>query len=485
MRISVMQQPRVLLLQPPHEGCVRSVFSIALENKQVFGFKQPIGLLSIATTLLDRRDYPVRVLDAVAKMLSIKETIEEIAAYKPDVVGISAWTDYWWSAFAIGRELKERLPGVRLCYGGPHVNVYPREVLSLPFVDAIVCGDGEIPFLALCDQVAGRTPDGGEPLVGLYGKQDLSRETFPHYFHADMDSLPIVRHDLVPLDDYGSVFKKGGYIAHMVTSRGCPGKCIFCKLDYQRPASRGAQNVLEEFRRLKALGVNEVELYDDTFTWSRERVETICRGLIEEKLDLHWAIRDRVDRADQELLQLMYRAGCRRVHYGIESGSPRVLKVMRKNITLDQAMAAVAMAKQAGMEVLTFFMFGCITETPEEMQQTLRFALKLKADYTAFSIVIPYPGTALYSQALKEGVIARDYWREHCLNPTPDFDIPELIENRASRQELIRMRNLAVLRTTFQPATLWRQLRRVESLGEFGRKARMGFQLLRGSLRRA
>jgi anaerobic magnesium-protoporphyrin IX monomethyl ester cyclase len=479
-----MRKLRIMLLQPPHEGCVRSVFSVALENKKFFGFKQPIGIMSIASLLLARRDYSVRVLDAVAKMMTIQQTIRAVAEWGPDVVGISAWTDYWWSAYCIGEELKKNYPGTCVCYGGPHVNVYPQEVLTLPFVDAVICGEGEIPFMTLCDVVSGRisgVPDGFD---GLYFKKDLLQKTFKHYIHDDIDDLPIVKHDLMPLEDYGSVFKKDGYIAHMVTSRGCPGKCIFCKLDYQRPTRRSAENVIEEFIQIKELGINEVELYDDTFTWSKERVVGICNMLIEKKLNMRWAIRDRVDRADEELLHLMRRAGCVRVHYGIETGSARILKVMQKNITLEQASRAVSMAKDAGLETLVFFMFGCITETPHEMEQTLNFALSLNADYTTFSIVIPYPGTALYAQALKERIIAKDYWRDHCLKPFPDFEIPQLIENIVSREQLIRIRNRAVLRATFQPASLWGHLRRVESMGELFRKARMGLQLLSGSLRR-
>ena len=479
----VKRSIRVLLIQAPAEGGVRSLLPQIEEGSEGIGFKPPIGLLYLATTITQFSHHAIKVLDCIAMKMDLETAVHESVAYQPDLIGISAWTDFWFPAYTLGKMLKESLPAVHLVYGGPHVSIYPHETLGLPFVDSIIVGDGETPFLRLCNMVANEEIENDFP--GLHLKEGGVKEgqkTF--YIQKDLDALPLPDRRLLPTHLYSSVLSKSDHVTTMITSRGCPFRCTFCKLHFQKCLSRSASSVIEEFRQIRDMGIREVEVYDDTFTWSKQRVIDICQGLIDAGIHVEWAIRDRVSNADPALLELLYQAGCRRVHYGVESGVDRVIARMKKGITTEEARNAVAWAKQAGMTVLTYFMFGNIDETVEDMKRTIDFALELNSDYAEFSITIPYPGTEMYQEALASGLIQTDYWKDYALNPVSSFLPPQLIENYADLATLRSLRDEAVRHFYFRPRYLFRQITAVRSLQEFLRKANMGLRLLLNSLKK-
>jgi len=471
---------RVLLIQPPATQGVQSLLShVDDEGGEGIGYKPPLGILYIATMLSERTPHEVKVLDAQAQGLSPQDLAEAARAFKPDVIGISAWTDFWYPAYRTGELIKQALPDAHLSYGGPHLGIFPHETLDIPFVDSVVVGDGEIPFMYLCNLVSNQVTDNSLP--GLHFKQGgVKFEPATFFIQAELDDLPFPDRTLLPLQNYTSVLGKNDLVTTMITSRGCPHRCTFCKLNFQKTLARSADDVVQEFIRLGELGIKEVEIYDDTFTWSKKRLQEICEGLIEADVGIEFAVRDRVSSASAspELLSLMYKAGCRRIHFGIESGVQSVIDRMKKRITLAQASEAVRQAKAAGLTVLTYFMFGNLDETVDDMRRSIDFAVSLDADYAQFSITIPYAGTEMYLQALSDGTIKQDYWREYAKNPGPNFIPPEIIETHADVQTMLSIRDEAVRRYYFRPKYLLKQLGDVGSVGEFVRKARMGMQLL-------
>lgn len=466
---------RVLLIQPPTKGAVRSFLSQVENRKEGIGFKPPIGLLYLATTLARFSNHEIKVMDCQAQGLDIQSALKEVIRYNPHVVGISAWTDFWYPAFLLGNIIKKNLAGVHLVYGGPHVSIYTQETLDLPFVDSVIAGDGEIPLLCLCNLVAeGKIVNG---VRGLHFKPFGVNWDCVHYIQKDHDILPIPARTFLPLELYGSVLSKDAIVTSIITSRGCPYQCVFCRLNFQKTICRSAKSVIDEFHQIQDLGIREVEVYDDTFTWSKKRVIEICRGLIDEGIELQWAIRDRVNKADRDLLRLMYRAGCRRIHYGIESGVDRILERIKKGITTAQAKNAVAWAKETGMTVLTYFMFGNPSETLDDMRWTIEFCLELDADFSEFSITIPYPGTELYNEALSTGLIQNDFWKQFAVNPSPDFIIPQVIEENVDFETLIKIRDEAIRKFYFRPKYLVRSLKKIDSFSELFRKTDMGMHL--------
>lgn len=470
---------RVVLIQPPARHGVKSLLpQVEEDGGEGIGFKPPLGILYCASTLKAQSPHEVWVIDAMAEQLDFEAIVRRVVAINPDVVGISAWTDFWYPAYRTGQLIKEALPQTHLSYGGPHLGIYPQQTLAVPFVDSVIVGDGEMPFLYLCNMVANGAVDNS--VSGLHVKPHevkLGNELF--FIQGSLDELPNPDRTLLPVQNYGSVLAKGDLVTTMITSRGCPYLCTFCKLNFQKTLARSAEDVLEEFREIHALGIREVEIYDDTFTWSKKRLVEICEGLIKADFGITFAVRDRVSSqsVDPETLRLLYRAGCRRIHYGIESGVPHVIEKMKKKITVDQAARAVTLAKEAGITVLVYFMFGNLGESRDDMKRTIDFALSLDADFAQFSITIPYAGTEMYDEALAEGIITHDYWEAYASHPVPDFMPPQLIENIVDRKTLLTMRDEAVRRFYFRPRFILKELRNLRSASEFIRKARMGMQL--------
>jgi radical SAM superfamily enzyme YgiQ (UPF0313 family) len=470
---------RTVLIQPPaHQGVKSLLPQVEEDGGEGIGYKPPLGILYCGTTVKERSNHEVMVIDAMAEHLDFDAVARRVAAFNPEVVGISAWTDFWYPAWRTGQVIKEALPNVHVTYGGPHLGIYPKETLEVPFVDSVIVGDGELPFLWLCNMVANGVTDNS--LRGLHFKQygvKPNPDTF--YIHGNLDDLPSPDRTLLPIEKYGSVLAKGDYVTTMITSRGCPYLCTFCKLSFQKNLARTAESVLDEFRQIHELGIREVEIYDDTFTWSKKRLVDICEGLIKANYGITFAVRDRVSSrsVDPETLALLYRAGCRRIHYGIESGVQRIIDKMKKKITVEQARTAIKLAKESGVTVLAYFMFGNLEETLEDMKETLEFALTLDADFAQFSITIPYAGTEMYEEGLKNGIITEDYWATYARNPVPDFVPPQLIENLVDRKQLMAMRDEAVRRFYFRPKFIVKELLSLRSASEFIRKARMGMQL--------
>lgn len=467
---------KVLLIQPPTTGGVRSLLP-QVDGSEGIGHKPPLGILYVATYLKVYSQHEVKVLDCHVAGNNFNKAMDEVCRYKPDLVGISAWTDFWYPAYKLGKAIKKVLPDIHLTYGGPHVNIYPEVTLGIDFVDSVVVGDGEVPFYHLSNMVADRVKDNSFP--GLHWSDyGVKYQDEKFYIQKDLDDLPIPDRHLLDIKNYTSVLGKGRFVTTMITSRGCPYKCTFCKLYVQKTLCRSAENVVKEFEEIQKLGIKEVEVYDDTFTWSKDRAKNICQCIQESHIDIRWAIRDRVSASDEEVLAELRKAGCDRIHYGVESGVDRVIKAMKKHITTAQAEEAVRIAKKHGFTVLTYFMFGNIEESIEDMRKTIDFALSLNSDFAEFSITIPYAGTEMYDVALGTGTIPYDFWLEYAKEPKPDFEIPYLIETGANRQQLLALRDEAIQRFYFRPKYVLKQLFKVRSLSELRRKTKMAGRLL-------
>ena len=472
---------RALLIQPPNIEGVASLLSHMDKEGGGIGFKPPLGLLSIASYIRQNTPHDVKIIDAQAQRHSMEDCLAKVEEYRPDVVGISAWTDWWYSAYTLGKSIKKRFPEIFICYGGPHVGVYPRQTLNSGHTDVIVCGDGEVAFARLLSMVSSGIFD--NELEGLHFSRFGVKEGDKLFFvQKDLDALPVPDRSLLPLENYTSILGKSKHATTMITSRGCPFQCTYCKLYFQKTVSRSAESVVEEFRRIEGLGIREVEIYDDTFTWSKQRAMAICEGLIAQGNTVSWSVRDRVNMVNEELLDAMKRSGCVRIHYGIESGVDHVLRAIKKNITIDQARKAVKLAKNKGFTVLTYFMLGNLGETVQDMRRTIDFAIELDADYAEFSIAIPYPGTEMYAQALRDGKY-EDVWNSYAIRPVPNLSLSALIQSYADLDILIALRNESVRRYYFRPAFLLRELKSIRHAYEFRRKAGMGMRLLKSLLK--
>jgi radical SAM superfamily enzyme YgiQ (UPF0313 family) len=416
---------RVLLLNPPQENMITTNIPSIVEEER--GINPPLGLLYVAAYALLNTAHTIEVLDMPEEGMGYDELEVELRKRKPDLVGITVTTFTLIDAVLSAKTAKKVDKNVLVVLGGPHVNLYPDETASIPEVDFIVLGEGEVTFAELIDGISnGRDPRG---IPGIAFKDNGSIvNTGVRPLMEDLDALPFPARRLTPYTHYYSLLGKGTPSTTMMTSRGCPFHCLFCERPHlgRRFRARSAANVVDELQECVGMGIREFLMYDDTLTVNRQRVLDICDEILRRRLDVRWDIRATIDTVDGEMLKRLRKAGCDRIHFGVESASPEILKILRKRINPDQVREVFKKTKEAGISILAYFIIGSPTETREQILETIRFARELDPDFVHISVMTPFPGTDMYRLGFEKGIYNGDYWREFARNPTPDF-VPKVI----------------------------------------------------------
>jgi len=405
---------------------------------------------------------------------------------------------------------------------GTHVTAIPRETLrAFPSLDFVLRGEPELTLRELIDTLepppqspplaggrwAGVKPQFRERLHKLFtdanpdwqpawanpgadgsglraikglawrDKGETSVNPDRPFIH-DLDDLPLPRHDLLPLETYRAPLVRNPY-AFVVTSRGCPGGCRFCikHVSYGNSVRfRSPENIMAELELLSDLGVRSVNMYADLFTVSREQVVGLCRLMLERGLQMEWTCNSRVDFVDPEMLRLMGRAGCQWISWGIESGSEKILRRVRKGITLERVEQALRWSRQAGIRNWGYFIIGLPGETEETIQETIHFSKRLPLDLVLFHIAAPYPGSPLFFEVVEEGWFRPGTcWEQVDMDRSTVLDYPHL---RAEKLEQWAQRAfrawalrpgpaLTYLRMLLSSPSLWRPALEIgmESLG--------------------
>lgn len=470
---------KVLLLNPPDFNMIKTNFPDELEGEEKTGYNPPLGLLYVAAYAAAHTNFEIEVLDTQVEELGYAEIKNEIIRRKPDIVGIQTMTFTLIDVIRLAKIIKEINKDTIIVLGGPHVNIFPEETITLSEIDFLVLGEGEIPFTEL---ITGLDNHNDLTLIkGLVFKNgEAIVNTGPRPLIENLDELPHPARNLIPIQKYWSVLARRNPVTTIMTSRGCPYKCIFCDRPHLGKLfrCRSAKNVVDEMEECLNLGIKEFILYDDTFTVDRQRVLDICAEITTRKLDIFWDVRARVNLVDLEMLEKMKAAGCDRIHFGVEAGNNQILKVLKKGITISQVETAFKAARKVGITTLAYFMLGNPTETKDQMLETIAFAKKIKADFVHISLTTPFPATELYKQGLSQGIIQSDYWKEFALNPSPDF-IPPLWEEKLKRDELFEMLRYAYKQFYFRPHYILQQILKTRSWNEFKRKARAGLKMLK------
>jgi len=437
----------------------------------------PLGLLSIAAYLLEHTRHEVRVVDMPADGMRQEGLRRLLRAQRPEVVGVTCLTHTLWDALETARTVKAELPGVPVVFGGHHTQLYPDESLAQPGVDAIVLGAGEVAFAELVSRYAS---DGRLPRIpGVLRKGDATGDGASEVQAlADPDALPFPARALTPYRAYYSATSVAPPTTVLMTSYGCPFRCVFCNTSgVSRVLARDPERVVEELDQCAGLGIREFSILDENFAVDRRRVLAIAEGIVSRGLDVRWSCRARVDLVDRDLLAAMRRAGCTSVHFGVESGDPDVLAATRKGIDLGQVRRAFREARDAGVETTAAFMIGFPGEREEQVERTIRLAIELDPSYVQFAVLIPLPGTELYEQAFERGLFDRDHWREFARSPVPDFE-PPAWEETFTRAQLDALVDRAYRRFYLRPGYVARRLARVRDLSHLGRQARVALRML-------
>ena len=427
----------------------------------------PLGIAYVAA-VLEREGYDVRILDVAAEDfrnrrptgggyvrvgLTYEEIETRIAGFRPDVVGVSCLlSSQFRDMCRICSLAKERCGAPITVVGGEHPSALPEESLRKGYIDFVVIGEGEYTMRDLMRKIS----DGGglSQIDGLAYKTEGRIVVNPkRVFIEDLDELPLPARHLLPMEVYfeTNIPQSGTSLRSpntpMMTSRGCPGHCVFCATSVfwgNRQRTRSIQKVLDEMEHLvRHYGVREVQFIDDNLTLDKDRAIRLFDGMIERGLDIVWNTPQGIAiwGLDEEVLRKMKQSGCYEITLGIESGDPDVLKdIIKKPLSLDRIVRLVKAAKRFGLITKGYFVVGLPGETKAQMQKTFKFAKKLRLDAVGIFIAAPLPGTELYRICKEKGYLKAGFSHEKMIYArgnieTPDFTSRE-VEQLVSRNIL-------------------------------------------------
>jgi radical SAM superfamily enzyme YgiQ (UPF0313 family) len=505
----------ILLVNPPTPDraiWIRSQHRVGRRSRENMIWPQ-MELAQMAAMLMP--DYTVEIIDANALRMSWPEFEEKLKELRPRFyltqVTAPTLTNDMYGAF-----LARSLGAITIGFG-THVTPMPRETLEqFPALDFVLRGEPELTLRELMDSVMaangdwkvqdGRLvrPDGriadenghlafmmkdADPMwspawalasVEEPQSDDRMRVTLSQLaairglawrrnseivvnwdrpFIRNLDDLPIPAHHMLPFDKYRIPAVKGPY-TFIVTSRGCTAGCKYCikHVSYQFSIRlRTPENIMQELRVLKNLGIKHVHMYADLFTVNRDQVVNLCKLMIQENLGLSWTCNSRVDYVDEEMLQLMGKSGCTYISWGIESANEQILKKAAKGYRLEQAPRALKWAHAAGIKNWGYFIIGLPGETEETIQQTIKFAKELPLDIALFHVAAPYPGTPFFFEVLEN-----NWFRPGTQWEQVDMDKSTVLDYQGlTAEQLEYWQKKAFREWAFRPKPMWTFIRSI------------------------
>ncbi len=399
--------------------------------------KENLGLAYLAACLNQAR-HKTRIIDETAG----HNVDAALAEFRPDVVGISFMTMYALRAYDLADRIRTTR-GIPVILGGAHPTAMPEEALE--HADCIVRGEAELVLPELLD--SGR-------IEGVVEAQPP----------MDLDAIPVPARDQLDLDFYAASGDELAGLAYrtlgVITSRGCPFRCIFCvnsnravKLRFHSP-----ERVVEEIQYLvDRHHIESIAFYDELMATDYDRFTAICERLIEAGLNhLRWECQVHPRTVRKEMLPLMKRAGCVQVAIGFESGSQRVLDRIRKHSNVEQNLEVARKVREAGLRLRGCFIFGTPGETLEDIEKTKRFIKAARIDFASMHYLTPYPGTALYDQLADKIATSRIPWDKFTTGDPDAFPC----NDRISPAEQKRMFEKLSARLAFRNYKLRDMLRR-------------------------
>ncbi len=362
-----------------------------------------LGLLHLAAQVRGA-GYEPTIIESDVQGLDADAVVRRVVETRPRYVGITLFTVGVWSSAKIARGIQAALPSTTIIVGGPHVSSMGRETLErFPEFDLAVVGEGERTLVQVLECLDG----GGDPaaIQGVIYRdgEGTPVETPPGAVQLDLDSLPFPAWDL--LEDFPRAYLPAIYdfpagpVATIAASRGCPFHCKFCDTStfgasIRRYSSRAVFDMMSHLR--KVYGVRHIMFVDDLFLASRSRVTELCELLLERGLKMSWTCTARVDTVRPEVLELMRRAGCWEISFGLETGSDELLEKMDKMARVAKSEQALKWSAEAGIRTKGLFMLGYPGETMETIEMTKAFVRRIPMDIMNLSKFTPYPGSPIY-----------------------------------------------------------------------------------------
>lgn len=360
-----------------------------------------------------------KLFDLALDPLPPEEFGRALAAFKPDVVGMTAYGMNFRNVLEAARAAKAAVPGATVIAGGPHPSGWPRGVLKHPEIDFVLKGEGDLAFGEFLRQLGSPSPD-WDKVPGLARREAGGVKEAPQAIVEDLDSLAPPDYRFIRLDEYlrrgYRLFSDGRPNAPIQTTRGCPGTCAFCGVApvngrrVRRFSIPYVMRLIESLHR--DFGVQWFNLIDDNFTHDEEHAEAFCSAALTLRIPgLRFGTPNgvRMQRGGARLWRMMKRAGWEHLVVAPESGSAKVLDLMDKGLAPGEIGPILAEIRGAGLRLRGFFIVGYPGETKAELAETLALMRREKFDYVELLFFQPIPGTEAFRRLVAAGEITEDF----------------------------------------------------------------------------
>jgi len=470
---------KILLINPPAFNEITTQVSRYVSGES--SMQPPLGLMYIAAVLVSKGIDDVRIIDAQAEKINYEELEARILKEQPDLVGMTAMTFTMTDVMLTARTIRKVSPETKIVLGGPHVDIYPEQTINLSEIDFVIRKEGEYPFLHLVRHLTDGKTDLSE-VRNLVWRDEEGRIRMNELTASmnDYSQMPFPARHLVPLDKYFSIMTENNPITTMISAKGCPYKCVFCYKHIDKVSYRSPKSIADEMEHIRGLGIREIFFVDDTFYVNSSVAMKICDEIIKRKIGMPWGARARVNNISEEMLEKFKKAGCKRLHIGVESGNDRILQNLNKKITVEMAKKAFTLCRKHKIDTLAYFIIGNPGEGQKEIEDTIKLARELKPSYAQFSRMTPFPATKLYDMAIERKIISYDYWKEYAKNPYVRIQ-PQFWTEHFTQEQLADLADYATHKFYFSPGYMLRSVTRVNSYRDLRRKLKTGLSLLRST----
>lgn len=469
---------RILLINPSIYQTSTGQYSKAVETER--GAYPPLGLLYIAA-VLEKNGHRVAIVDIdIEEEKAEKKLRETYQDLNPQMVGFYSMTWTYRQAKAMAKRFKEINPKIITVLGGPNVTSIPKTSLELGDFDFGVIGEGEKTIIELVDKLEGKNNLEFDQIQGIAFKKD--GEIFINPLRpliCDMNSIPLPARHLISVKKYSDVFSKRKHFTTTMATRGCPFNCTFCDRKNRMGRTfrvRSPENIAYEIKKIiKQYNIREFMFFDDNLIIDKQWGLELCQKL--KPLNIIWECRNRVNLLDEEILTAMKKSGCYRIRLGFESGDNYILKVLKKDITVEQSLECARLCKKIGIEIYGYFIMGAPEETPQTVEKTIDLALKINPSFAIFSKIRLTPGSELFDYGVETGQINKNHWEKYLsgeeTNGAPSLSSQQLPEKLVD--EYIKKANRKFY---FRASYILKRLFLIKSLRHLISQTRIGFALI-------
>ena len=471
---NILKGTRLCLIFPPYKESEDIVF--LKTAKKNLGKITPLSLCAVAA-IFERFGGVVKIIDANAKELTIESVTKEIDNFSPDFLGFTLSTYQFHYTLEWIKSIRSRA-NISTIVGGPHARIYPREILTHKQIDYCVIGDAEEALPNLIHSLINKKELSTVGGIAYRSRNEgsIKINNFLLYI-KDLDNIPFPSRHLIDNSLYYSLISKYKNFTAMTSSRGCIFQCTFCDNHCIPYRAMSPKRVVDEMEVCKKeFNINEIDMFDGVFSISKKRTLEICEEIKKRKLKIFWSFRTRADLVDKETLNVLKSAGCIRIYYGIESGSPGILRNIKKYVTLEHIKYIVKLTKHIGIDTFGYFMVGNYGEDYKTISETINLMLSLPLDYVQIAPIFYPPNTKVYSEVMK--IIKQDYWREYTINPNHRIEFP-IVGTNFSKEQIHAIARKMYLRFYLRPAFIIKFMLRIKSSEEFVRAIKAVFDMFK------